>query len=59
MLRVSFFLFIFLFHSFAFSEALEERAKTVETIFINFITDLLSKGDIPNANEQLDRTCRI
>ena len=43
-LRGCFFLFVFLFHSFAFSQAVTED--TAEVIFTDFATDLLLEGHI-------------
>ena len=51
-LRVSFFLFVFLFHSFAFSQAVTED--TAEVIFTDFATDLLLEGHIANASSEFD-----
>ena len=51
-LRVFIFLFVFLFHSFGFSEPVE---KTVESIFTDFAVELLLEGHITNIEEELNR----
>ena len=51
-LRVSFFLFVFLFYSFGFSEPVED---TLEPLFTNFAVDLLSEDHITNVDEELNR----
>ena len=55
-LRVSFFLFVFLFHSFAFSEptTILEVSKKADTVFTEFVTNLLLQGNIANSEEELD-----
>ena len=50
--RASFFLFVFLFHSFGYSRPVEE---TVESIFTDFAVDLLLEGHITNVEEELNR----
>ena len=44
-LRVSFFLFVFLFHSSVFSEPIADISEKAETVFTNFVIDLLSEVD--------------
>ena len=44
-LRVSFFLFVFLSHSSVFSEPIAEISEKAETVFTNFVIDLLSEVD--------------
>ena len=51
-LRVSFFLFVFLFHSFGFSQPVED---TIESIFTDFAVDLLSEGHITNTEEEFNK----
>ena len=51
-LRASFFLFVFLFHSFGYSRPVEE---TVEGVFYKpFVTDLLLEDCITNVEEECD-----
>ena len=54
-LRVSFFLFVFLFYSFVFSEPVEVVVETVEGVFTDFAVDLLLEGHITNAEEEFNR----
>ena len=44
-LRISFFLLVFLFHSFVFSEPIIEVSEKAKTVFTNFVIDLLSEVD--------------
>ena len=52
-LRVSFFLFVFLFHSFVFSEPVVEVSEKAETVFTDFVINLLS--EIDNSEAELDK----
>ena len=54
-LRVSFFLFVFLFHSFVFSEPVAEVSEKAEVVFTNFVTNLLSEEGINNPEAELDK----
>ena len=55
-LRVSFFLLVFLFHSFVSSEpTIVDVSEKAETVFTEFVTNLLLQGDIANPEEEFDR----
>ena len=54
-LRVSFFLFVFLSHSFVFSEPVAEVSEKAEVVFTNFVTNLLSEEGINNPEAELDK----